>query len=391
MLIHVDAGHASAASSFKVGQVVAQWAHFAAVGVWLGGLAALLLGVRGEPSDAKAAAVRRFSAVAAFAIGAVAVTGVVRAFNEVGAWGDLISTGYGLLVLAKAGLLLALAALGAVNRYRNVPASRRSLRGLRRVSKAELGLATGVLAAAAVLATLVPPASVPEVQAAPAAVTATGSDFATSVRVRLDVDPAIPGANRFRARVTDYDTGEPVEADSVRLRFAFAGGQEAQESTLELKPEGDGVYEAVGANLATTGPWEVTALVQRGADSVEAPLQVATLCETTDVPGPLDSTVHIVDNAGGSTVEGYILPGLGRNLELHFTFQIEQGTELKVEGSPAFTAWREGEEPVTLEPRRLGTPGHFFANLDLPPGRWRFDASATGEGTSLSGCFVEKL
>ena len=42
----------------------AQWAHFAAVGIWLGGLAALLLAVRGAPSATKAAAVRRFSSIA---------------------------------------------------------------------------------------------------------------------------------------------------------------------------------------------------------------------------------------------------------------------------------------------------------------------------------------
>jgi copper transport protein len=390
MLVHVEAGHAAAEGSLREGQIVAQWAHFAAVGVWLGGLAALLFGIRGEPDQSKTRAVRRFSAVAAVALALVAVTGVVRALDEVGSWGDLFGTGYGQLVLVKAGLLLLLAALGGVNRYRNVPAAGQSLRGLRTVSRGELSLGAGVLAVAAILATLVPPESVPVQAAVPAAIEVSGSDFATSVRARLEVDPGLPGPNRFRLRLSDFDTGEPVEADRVELRFSFAGGAELQDSTLGLKASGDGVYESVGPNLAVGGPWEVAALVQRGGDSTEVPLQIATLCETTEIEGPLDSTLHLVEYPDGSSVEGYILPGTGRFLELHFTFLIEQGKELKVGDSPEFIASGEAEEPITLETRRFG-PGHFFSKLDLPAGPWRFDAAATGQGTALSGCFEEEL
>jgi copper transport protein len=391
MLVHVEAGHAAAEGSLREGQIVAQWVHFAAVGVWLGGLAAVLVGIRGEPDDTKTHAVRRFSAVAAVALALVAVTGVVRALDEVGSWGDLFGTGYGQLVIVKAGLLLLLATLGGVNRYRNVPAAGKSLRGLRTVSRGELGLGAGVLAVAAILATLVPPESVPVQAAVPAAIEVSGSDFATSVRARLEVDPGLPGPNRFRLRLSDFDTGDPVEADSVELRFTFAGGAELQDSTLSLESSGDGVYESVGPNLAVGGPWEVSALVQRGGDSTEVPLQIATLCETIDIAGPLDSTLHLVEYPDGAKVEGYIIPGTGNLQELHFTFLVEQGKELKVEGSPTFIASLQGTDPISLEPRRLFTPGHFFAKLDLAPGRWRFDASATGQEGVLSGCFVESL
>lgn len=391
MFVHVEAGHAAAAGPFRLGQILAQWAHFAAGGVWLGGLAALLLGIRGEPDATKAAAVRRFSAAAGVALGVIAVTGVLRAVDEVGSWGALFSTGYGQVVIVKAGLLLLLGILGGINRYRNVQQASRSLRGLRSVSGAELTLGAGVLAAAAILATLVPPESVPAQAAQPAAIAVTGSDFATSVRARLEVDPGLPGPNRFRVRLSDYDSGEPVDADQVQLRFSYALGGAIQESTLDLEPQGDGFYQAVGPNLAVGGPWEVSALVQRGGDATEVPLQVATLCETTDIPsGPLGSTVHLVEYPDASSVEGYIIPGTGPLKELHFTFLARQGEELKVEGEPTFLATREGEAPVVLETGRFG-PGHFFTRLDLAPGRWRFDASATGQGRSLSGCFEEEL
>ena len=76
MAVHVDAGHAAAGASRSTVRIAEQWAHFAAVGIWLGGLLALLVGLRGAPSSAKAAAVRRFSTIAAFALVVVVGTGV---------------------------------------------------------------------------------------------------------------------------------------------------------------------------------------------------------------------------------------------------------------------------------------------------------------------------
>jgi copper transport protein len=391
MLAHVVAGHAAARGDLAWAKVVAQWLHFLAVGVWLGGLAALLLGVRGKPSTLKGAAVRRFSAVAAFALAAVAVTGLVRALNEVGSWGALFSTGYGQLVLVKVGLIGALATLGGINRWRNVPRADTSLRGLRRVSSGELALALGALTAAAVLATLVPPAQVPAAVRPPAAVTVAGSDFATSVRTRLEVDPALPGANRFDLRVTDYDTGEPVDAQRVSLTFSFLGGADLADSRLDLHSHGDGRYRATGSNLSIGGPWDVTILVQQGADSVEVPLQVATLCEALEIPGePPLPTSHVVEVPEVGTVEGYLIRLGGSRAEVHFTFLDTQGAPIETEGEPSILAWQEGQDPQVLVPEFLDV-GHYYGVALLGPGDWRFDGAASGGGVSLAGCFDETL
>jgi copper transport protein len=388
MLAHVAAGHA-AARGLTLPKVLAQWVHFTAAAVWLGGLAALLLGVRGEPTETKARAVRRFSAVALFALLAVVGTGVVRSVNEVGSWGALFSTGYGQLVLLKIALIVALIGLGAVNRYRNVPRARSSLGGLRRVSAAELVLALGALGAAAALATLVPPAQVPAEARAAAAVTATGSDFATTIRAQLGVTPALPGPNRFELRVTDYDTGEPIEAERVSLGFSYLGGGDIPESRLDLRPAHEAMYQATGSNLSIGGPWDVTALIQRGADSFEIPLHVATLCETTEIPGhDHEPTVHEVQVPGQGSVQGYLVPLDGGQAEVHFTFLDEAGRPVRVEGNPTMIASRHGDEPQTLPPEFLA-PGHYYAVARLGPGPWRFDGSATGGGASLAGCFEQ--
>ena len=81
--------------------VSAQVAHFAAAGVWFGGLAALLLGFRGASAAARAAAVGRFAAAALVCLLVVFATGVLRAVDELASWGDLLGSGYGRAVLAK--------------------------------------------------------------------------------------------------------------------------------------------------------------------------------------------------------------------------------------------------------------------------------------------------
>lgn len=391
MLAHVAAGHAAATGDLAWAKVVAQWVHFAAVGVWLGGLAALMVGVRGGPDATKASAVRRFSAVAGFALAAVAVTGLIRSINEVGSWGALFTTGYGQLVLVKAALIVGLAGLGGVNRYRNVPRAGRTLRGLRTVSRGELVLAVGAMGAAAALATLVPPAQVPPAPRHAAAIMAMGSDFATSVRAHLEVDPGLPGANRFSLRVADFDSGEPVRAERVALRFSYVGGTQVEGSTLELRQGADGQYRAMGSNLSIGGPWEVTALVQTGVDAVEVPFDVATVCTATPIPGePPLPTSYVVEVPDAGSVEGYLIHVGGSEYEVHFTFLDAEGKELRVEGPPSIVASHPEDGPTPLEPEPL-SKGHFLALAELQPGHWRFDGAATGGDVSLAGCFEEPL
>ncbi|MGH2771307.1 MAG: copper resistance protein CopC [Actinomycetota bacterium] len=390
ILAHAVAGHAGAAQSLRWGKIAAQWVHISAVAIWIGGLAALLLGTRGRPSSEKAVAVRRFSTVAGLALAAVWVTGIWRAFNEVQSWGALVSTGYGRVVLIKIGLLLVLSALGALNRYRNVPAAARSLAGLRRVSRAELALGGVTLAAAAVLASLVPRAS-PPAAAQEGALAVSGSDFATSVRIRLQAAPGFAGPNRFTVRLSDYDTGEPAAASRVALRFSFLDAADVGESVLELRSIGDGRYVGSGSNLSLDGRWRATVVIEQGANSLEAPLALATRCRTTALRAPGQPTLYTVELPGRGSVQFYTDPARpGRN-EVHVTFFDAEGDELPVAGEVSMRASRSAEESVTLEVRRFG-PGHFVANTVLERGKWRFDARADGDGGEpLRACFEERI
>src|SRR5205085_6927609 len=134
-----------------------QAAHFAVAGVWIGGLAALLIGIRGAPSAEKAAAIRRFSIIAAAGLALVVVTGIVRAISELRGWDELVTTGYGRAVLAKLLLVGMIAAVAARNRRSAVPSVGTDVTPLRRGARVEPTLAAAALWVAALLGTLAPP------------------------------------------------------------------------------------------------------------------------------------------------------------------------------------------------------------------------------------------
>jgi len=158
MLVHVLAGHADAPSSLRLANVAVQWVHMVGIGVWVGGLAWLLLGIRDMTKADRAAAVSAFSRIATVALVVVLVTGVTRGLVEVGSPANLFDTGYGIALLVKIGLVAVLVALGALNHFRVVPALGRGagVRSFTLNSRGELVVAAAVLAATALLSGLAP-------------------------------------------------------------------------------------------------------------------------------------------------------------------------------------------------------------------------------------------
>jgi copper transport protein len=382
MLIDVLNGHAAAGPSWLL-QVGVQWVHIVAVGVWIGGLAALLVAVRGLPTHEKAKAVRIFSTWAGVGIAAVAGTGFLRALSEVRTIGALFGSAFGIVVILKTLGLGFLALLGATNRFINVPAAARSLRGLRRIGSVELAVGTGLLAATGLLANLAPPSAsgaASESELPP--VVAIGSDFGTSVKVSLLVQPGAAGFNQFTATATDYDSGASLTAASIALRFQLASRSGVGASTLDLPATDSGHFSARGGNLSLDGIWNVTATIDGPDGSVEVPLVVATQvpAQPVDVivaPGaPTIYTVHLPDH---STVQVYFDPGVaGGSNALHLTFFDPAGNELPVPTATVALA-PEGAAGSVVTPRLL-EPGHFTAELTVPAGRVGLDLIGQAPG-----------
>jgi copper transport protein len=159
MLAHVLAGHAAAPSSFRWLNMLAQWVHMMAVGAWVGGLAWLLLGIRGAGRVDRAEAVGRYSQIAAAGLGAVVVTGLARASVEIASPASLLDTSYGRTLVAKLCLVALLAGLGALNRFRLVPALKARDEAAGRfglAARTEMVVGSVILVATAVLVGLAP-------------------------------------------------------------------------------------------------------------------------------------------------------------------------------------------------------------------------------------------
>ena len=93
-------------------------AHLIGVSVWVGGLLGLALLWRGLGQD-RAVAVRRYSTVALCAFVATGASGVLNASVRVD-WGDLLTTAYGQLLLAKVAVFAVLGVFGYLQRRRVV-------------------------------------------------------------------------------------------------------------------------------------------------------------------------------------------------------------------------------------------------------------------------------
>ncbi|QIM19594.1 bifunctional copper resistance protein CopD/cytochrome c oxidase assembly protein [Leucobacter coleopterorum] len=106
-------GHAQAVNSLLV--------HLIGAAVWLGGLVTLVFVALVVDRKRLAVLTARYSTLALFAFIGVAASGVVSAWLRVGNFDALFGTGYGQLVLWKAGALVVLGAFGAFQRARLIP------------------------------------------------------------------------------------------------------------------------------------------------------------------------------------------------------------------------------------------------------------------------------
>jgi copper transport protein len=203
--------------------------HLLVVAVWVGGLAFFVIGVLAAralaPADRPRAlreTIRRFSTMAAAAVGLVIETGVINTWANLAAPGELWRTTYGRVVLAKVVLLAVALVLAA--RHRWVVPTRLGAtdqaagaeRSFGRTSRLELVVLVGAVACAAALVALVPGRSL----AAAANGPVNQEQRAAGYTVQLFLDPSSVGAN------------------SVHLTFVNSQGRAASEvvnATVSLR------------------------------------------------------------------------------------------------------------------------------------------------------------
>ena len=244
----------------------------------MGGLAWLLLGLRGRGRQEQASAASAFSRVATVMLVVVLLTGLARALVEVGSVRALFSTSRGHTARqagtgrdpgrARGAQPLPLGA----GRGREPGGARALLLN----SRGELIVAAAVLAATAVLSGLVPAnAALASARLRPRPASPSREATPAPMRVRLNVEPAAVGPNTYSVQVADYATGAPLAAVSaVQLAFFYQPRPAVASTTLDLRRQTGGTWRGAGFQLSLAGRWTIFVIVERGINSVEARLQL---------------------------------------------------------------------------------------------------------------------
>jgi hypothetical protein len=251
------------------------------------------------------------------------------------------------------------------------------------VASTEIVIGTAVVLVAATLVNVAPPlaSAAPATTAQSTQLVVSGSDFATTVKVRLAVSPGTAGFNEFRLRVADYNTGATVKATSVQLEFAQPLRPQLGQSTLTLRRQPDGTFAARGGNLAIAGIWEVAVIIENAQRSAEVHLQLTTITPAPIVTAARFSglpTLYSIRLQSGWLAQVYIDPDKAGADEFHVTFftSSNETSEIQI-ATTTIGMTPPGGTPTILVSRRLDPIGHFVADATVPAGATRYDIIAT--------------
>jgi len=261
--------------------------HAATAAVWLGGLVALILHLtraRRRKSDPAEAAVvlSRFSTLAGGVVVLLGITGTILAVVIVGSVTALVGSSYGLLLLAKLGMVVVIGALAAWNRFGLVPRlARDGTTGSAwpRLARAIRLEAAGIVVVVGLTSALTlqnPRETDATAGPAPAGVPAAGgspvlADLGTG-HLTGRFSPGTAGANVITFDLTDAG-GAPIVPLGMPQVSVAEPNLSLGPLAAEVEPgERPGSYRAK-VLLPVAGQWKITAAVR--VNELEQPAAVA--------------------------------------------------------------------------------------------------------------------
>ena len=251
-------------------------AHTVAGATWFGGLVLLMIALRRrraiDDPVGGATMVSRYSTMATLAIVVVTIAGTTLGWVEVRAARALLSTGYGVTLLIKLGLVALVFAVGAYNNRKLVPAIRKAgaeawtkLRSTVRLEVAGLLL---VLAVTGVLVNLVPARDA----AGLGGILSVRRPIGDGYQVDITVDPNRVGTNEMHIYLFS-DDGRPAKAEEIMVGLSMPA-DDIGPIEREPTPTGPGHWTLTAAELPIAGRWIVT------IDAAVSEFEQA----TTDIP-----------------------------------------------------------------------------------------------------------
>jgi copper transport protein len=227
--------------------------HAVGLAYWIGALIPLAATVRQAPAQALPV-VRRFSTGALIAVAVLTLAGILLAAIQVEAPANLTGTDYGLVLIAKTLIVVALLGLAALNRLWLTPAlaTPKGSGGtwLVRSVAVEIVLVLAILASVG-LWRFTPP---PRALAAEAAASASVHLHSPRIMAQVTLSPGRAGATRARIVIAS-GRAEQIDAKEVTLVLAKPdAGIEA--ITRQARKAGRNGWEVDPLVLPLAGTWE---------------------------------------------------------------------------------------------------------------------------------------
>jgi copper transport protein len=234
-------GHAMSGDAIVIG-FVSTLVHLAAMSIWFGGLAVAVLA---PPPGQFWEAVTRFSPWALGSVVALAVTGGINAWRQLGSITGLTESSYGRWLVIKLVLVVFVVALAAFNR-RTVRTSGDDAGALlRRSIGFEIAGIVLILGATAGLVNSPPPIDTPEIVSVSAVV---GERVA-----QVELEPAVTGGTEMHVYISS-PSGALDRADEISVTAGLPE-KDIAPFDIETFPAGVNHVVATGVNLPVAGLW----------------------------------------------------------------------------------------------------------------------------------------
>jgi copper transport protein len=252
----------------------AMFLHGVGVAYWVGALVPLAT-LAWKPAGGLLAVLARFSRGAVVVVGVLVLTGLVLAIVQLESFGALVETKYGLILLIKLMLVLALLAFAALNRFRLTPAlaaDALNTRPLLRSILVECVIALCILAVVAGWRFTPPPRALPANVVTPLAI----HIHTDKAMFQVLISPGTVGTDSFVLQLMDGE-GSPLSVKEATLTLSLPErGIEPFERAAALGA--DGYWHLRGVPIPYPGRWHLR------IDALVTDFEKITLEDEFDVP-----------------------------------------------------------------------------------------------------------